>query len=177
MVDDAVDAVVLPCLDASEALSERWGWASRTLPVLPVEVGSAGTPVLYVPVASLDALRRASLSGDRWGRLRSSSQALFAYAFFCERGSPLVRARACLHPVRPKTRLLLRQHREVVREARVAHDFVVSLGVALCACSSIRSTSSRNRFARRSSKGERPPRYRRFFTPTDPAPQATHRER
>jgi trans-2,3-dihydro-3-hydroxyanthranilate isomerase len=82
-----------PCIDASEAVVRAVGLGIEDLAALPVEVGSAGTPVLYVPVASLDALRRASLGGDRWARLRSSSQALLAYVFFCERGSSVVRAR------------------------------------------------------------------------------------
>ena len=69
-------------VDTRDAVAQALGLDIGDIPEgLPIEVGSAGTPGLFVPVSGLEALGRASLPENRWRSLVSSRHAHFAYVF------------------------------------------------------------------------------------------------
>jgi trans-2,3-dihydro-3-hydroxyanthranilate isomerase len=82
-----------PCPDARADVALALGLDVDDLGASPIEIGSSGTPGLFVPVASLDALRRASLGAEAWRRLRASHESLLAYVFCNVSGAARVRAR------------------------------------------------------------------------------------
>jgi trans-2,3-dihydro-3-hydroxyanthranilate isomerase len=58
------------------------------VPDAPIQVVSCGVPFLYVPLASLDALRRASLRLDVWTTLLKETDAPSVFVFTTESDQP-----------------------------------------------------------------------------------------
>ncbi|MEE8435729.1 MAG: PhzF family phenazine biosynthesis isomerase [bacterium] len=55
---------------------------------MPIEVGSAGVPFLYVPLRSLDAARRAVLRMDLWSSLLADQEASSPFLLTTQTESP-----------------------------------------------------------------------------------------